>query len=151
MVLGKTVPQFKGKNQNGEPISLNDYKGKKLALYFYPKNNTPACNVQACNLRDHISELKTAGIEVVGVSMDSEKKHQNFIEKFNLPFSLIADENKEIIEQFEVWGEKKFMGKTYDGILRTTFLIDENGNLKHVIKKPKTKVHAEEILNFDWK
>ncbi len=146
--VGDTAPNWSGKNQNGETVSAKEVAGKKVVIYFYPKDNTPGCTTQACNLRDHWSVLQKAGIEVIGVSADSEKSHQKFIDKFELPFPLIADEEKEIIQAFGVWGEKKFMGKTYDGIHRTTFLMDEAGIIQGIIDKPKTKEHAEEILEI---
>ncbi len=143
---GKKAPAFKGTDQNGQPVSLSDFKGKKLILYFYPKDDTPGCTAQACNLRDNYEELITKGFAVIGVSTDPVKKHKKFEEKYKLPFSLIADEDKVIVEKYGVWGEKKFMGRTYDGISRTTFLIDEAGIIKKIITKPSTKTHAEEIL-----
>lgn len=144
--VGEKAPAFEGKDQNGNVVKLSNFKGKKVALYFYPKDNTPTCTVEACNLRDNFSALKKAGIEVIGISMDEEKSHQKFIEKYNLPFPLIADTEKEIIEAFGVWGEKKFMGKVYDGIHRITYLIDENGLVLHRFDKVKSKEHAQEIL-----
>lgn len=143
---GDKAPDFKGKDQNGKLISLKDLKGKKVVLYFYPKDDTPGCTAQACNLRDNYSLLKKKGYVVIGVSADSEKKHQKFIEKYDLPFPLIADEEMEIIKKYDVWGEKKFMGKTYDGIIRTTFVIDEKGKLKEVITDVKTKEHTAQII-----
>jgi peroxiredoxin Q/BCP len=140
------APFFEGKDQNGETISLNTYAGKRFAIYFYPKDNTPGCTVQACNLRDNYAQLKASEIEVLGVSMDSEASHQKFISKFELPFPLIADTDRKIIEAFGVWGPKKFMGKEYDGIHRTTFVINEQGIIEDIITKPKTKEHAEEII-----
>jgi peroxiredoxin Q/BCP len=127
---------------------LNDFKGKKLVVYFYPKDNTPGCTAQACNLRDNDSVLKEHDISVVGVSMDSMVSHQKFIDKFDLPFPLIADEDKKVIEAFGVWGPKKFMGKEYDGIHRTTFLIDESQVIVGIIEKPNTKDHTREILEI---
>ena len=144
--LGDKAPAFEGKDQSGTTISLNDFKGKKLVVYFYPKDNTPGCTAQACNLRDNDSVLKEHDISVVGVSMDSMGSHQKFIDKFDLPFPLIADEAKKVIEAFGVWGPKKFMGKEYDGIHRTTFVIDETGIIEDVISDVKTKVHAAQIL-----
>lgn len=146
--IGDLAPQFNGKDGNGVTVSLSDYKGKKLVLYFYPKDNTPGCTVQACNLRDHYSELNKNGISIVGVSMDSAIAHTKFSTKFELPFPLIADEDKTIIEQYGVWGPKKFMGREYDGIHRTTFIIDESQKIIGIIEKPKTKYHAEEILQL---
>lgn len=146
--IGDQAPLFKGKDGSDNEISLSDYKGKKLVIYFYPKDNTPGCTVQACNLRDHYSALSKNGISVIGVSMDSAKSHTKFSEKYELPFPLIADEDKAIIEQFGVWGPKKFMGREYDGIHRTTFIIDESQKIIGIIEKPKTKYHAEEILQL---
>ncbi|MEY4521392.1 MAG: hypothetical protein RIT10_577 [Bacteroidota bacterium] len=144
--VGDKAPDFSGKDQNGNMIHRSDYNGKKIAIYFYPKDNTPGCTVQACNLRDNDAALTKAGIQIIGVSADSSASHTKFIEKFSLPFPLIADEDKTIIQQFGVWGPKKFMGKEYDGIHRTTFVIDENQTIVGIIEKPKTKEHAEEIL-----
>jgi peroxiredoxin Q/BCP len=145
---GDVAPNFKGIDQNGDSIELVQFLGKKVVLYFYPKDDTPGCTAQACNLRDNLFVLKTRGIEVVGVSTDSVKSHSKFSSKFELNFSLIADENKEIVEQYGVWGLKKFMGREYVGTNRTTFLIDEKGIFEGIISKPKTKVHAEEILSL---
>jgi len=144
--IGDKAPDFSGKDQNGKTIQLSDFSGKKIAIYFYPKDNTPGCTVQACNLRDNDAALTKAGVQIIGVSADSSASHTKFIEKFSLPFPLIADEDKTIIQQFGVWGPKKFMGKEYDGIHRTTFVIDENHTIVGIIEKPKTKEHAEEIL-----
>jgi peroxiredoxin Q/BCP len=146
--IGDVAPVFSGQDQNEQTISLDNYKGKKIVLYFYPKDDTPGCTAQACNLRDNHEDLLKSGIQVVGVSADSIKSHVKFSEKYHLPFPLIADENKEIIQQYGVWGEKKFMGKVYDGIHRTTFLINEDGIIAGIIDKPNTKNHTEEILTF---
>lgn len=143
---GDNAPNFEGKDQNGNTVKRDDFKGQKLVIYFYPKDMTPGCTTQACNLRDNYDLLKKENIAIVGVSADDEKKHQKFIDKYDLPFPLIADTEKEVIKDFGVWGLKKFMGKEYDGIHRTTFLIDEAGKVHDIIKKPKTKAHAEEIL-----
>lgn len=143
---GDKAPEFTGKDQSGNEVSLADFKGNKLVIYFYPKDNTPGCTSQACNLRDNYDLLLSKGYTVLGVSADSEKSHQKFIEKFELPFPLIADTEKEIIKAFGVWGPKKFMGKTYDGIHRTTFVIDENGTIEEVISKVDTKKHTEQIV-----
>lgn len=143
---GDKAPSFNAKDQNGNEVKLEDYAGKKVALYFYPKDMTPGCTNQACNLRDHFSDLKKEGIVVLGVSPDDEKRHQKFIDKHELPFTLIADPEKEVINAYGIWGPKKFMGKEYDGVHRTTFLINEEGKIQDIIKKPKTKAHAEEIL-----
>jgi len=144
--VGDKAPEFSGKDQNDNDISLADYKGKKLAIYFYPKDNTPGCTTQACNIRDNDTVLKRNGISVVGVSMDSMASHQKFIDKFSLPFPLIADIDRKVIEAFGVWGPKLFMGKKYDGIHRTTFLIGEDQRIVAIIDKPNTKAHANEIL-----
>jgi peroxiredoxin Q/BCP len=147
---GNKAPSFAGLDQEGNKISLKDFKGKKLVIYFYPKDNTPTCTTQACNLRDNFAALKNAGIQVIGVSMDNVKSHRKFAQKFQLPFPLIADEDKKILEAYGVWGEKKFMGRVYDGIHRTTFLIDEIGKIKAIISKPVSKNHAAEVLEA-WK
>lgn len=146
--IGDVAPIFSGQDQNEQTISLDNYKGKKIVLYFYPKDDTPGCTAQACNLRDNHEDLLKSGIQVVGVSADSIRSHVKFTEKYHLPFPLIADENKEIIQQYGVWGEKKFMGKVYDGIHRTTFLINEEGIIVGIIDKPNTKNHTEEILTI---
>ena len=143
---GEKAPNFEGKDQNGNTVRLEDFKGKKVALYFYPKDNTPGCTTEACNLRDNYAALQAKGIQVIGVSADNEKKHQNFIEKYELPFPLIADTELEVINAFGVWGEKKFMGKVYDGIHRITYLINEEGTVIKRFDKVKTKEHAEQIL-----
>ncbi|MBP1652887.1 MAG: Peroxiredoxin [Bacteroidetes bacterium] len=147
---GDKAPIFKGVDQSGNMVSLSDLKGKKVILYFYPKDMTPGCTAQACNLRDNYTALLQKGYAVVGVSTDGEKSHQKFAEKYELPFPLLADEDKKIVEQYGVWGEKKFMGKVYDGTHRTTFLINENGVIDKIISKPDTKNHTEEILEI-WK
>ena len=144
--VGDNAPNFKAKDENGKEISLKDFKGKKVILYFYPKDMTPGCTVEAQNLRDHYKELIEKGFEVIGVSADDEKRHQKFIEKHELPFHLIADTEQEVINAYGVWGPKKFMGREYDGIHRTTFVIDENGKIELIISKVKTKEHAEQIL-----
>lgn len=144
--IGEQAPDFSGKLQDGSEIHAASYAGKKYAVYFYPKDNTPGCTVQACNLRDNYAALTEAGISIIGVSMDSESSHKKFVDKFELPFALIADVERKVIDAFGVWGEKKFMGKTYDGIHRTTFVINEAGIIEAVITKPKTKEHAAEIL-----
>lgn len=144
--VGQQAPDFEAKNENGELIKLSDYRGKKVVLYFYPKDSTPGCTAQACDLRDHIGELKDSGYEVIGVSPDSQKRHQNFITKYDLPFTLISDEEKEVHELYGTWQLKKFMGKEYMGTVRTTFIIDEDGNIADIIKKVKTKEHAAQIL-----
>ncbi len=143
---GDKAPDFESKDQDGNPIRLSDYKGKKVVLYFYPKDNTPGCTAESCNLRDNYEALQNQGYEVLGVSSDGEKSHQKFITKYELPFKLIADEDKSVHEAFGTWGLKKFMGKEYMGTLRSTFLIDENGNIEEVIEKVKTKDHTAQIL-----
>ncbi len=144
---GDFAPEFTGKDQDGKVIRLLDFKGKKLILYFYPKDNTSGCTAEACSLRDGYEELKSLGMEVVGVSPDSEKSHKGFIQKHSLPFRLIADENHEIAEKYGAWGEKKMYGKTYFGILRTTFVIDGSGIIIHVFNKVDTKEHVKQILS----
>lgn len=143
---GDKAPAFEAKDQDGNLHSLSSNKGRKLVLYIYPRDNTPACTNQACNLRDNYEQMLSKGYAVLGVSMDDEKSHRKFIDKFQLPFPLIADTDRKVIDAFGVWGEKKFMGKTYDGIHRTTFVIDEQGIIERIIEKPKTKQHAEEII-----
>ena len=143
---GKKAPEFTLKNENGEDVKLSDLKGNKVALYFYPKDDTPGCTKQACSLRDRFDELTKAGIKVFGVSMDSEAKHQKFISKYDLPFNLLVDENHEVADLYKAYGEKKFMGKTYNGILRKTFLIDEEGTLVKIFDKVKVSEHADEVL-----
>ncbi|WP_188406552.1 thioredoxin-dependent thiol peroxidase [Psychroflexus salis] len=144
--VGDKAPNFKGIDQDGNEHKLADYKGKKLVVFFYPKASTPGCTAEACNLRDNWKHFQAKGYEIVGVSADSAKRQQNFKNKYELPFPLIADEEKEVINAFGVWGPKKFMGKEYDGIHRTTFVIDETGKIENVIKKVKTKAHTEQIL-----
>lgn len=144
---GDDAPDFTLKNERGEDVTLSDLSGQKVALYFYPKDDTPGCTKQACSLRDGFSDLTGAGIKVFGVSMDSEAKHQKFIAKYDLPFSLLVDENHTVADKYESYGEKKFMGKTYDGIFRKTFLIDENGKIKKIFDKVKTDEHAGEVLD----
>ena len=144
---GDKAPDFEAIIQDGSTIKLSDYKGKKIVLYFYPKDNTPGCTAESCNLKDNYSQLQADGYEVIGVSPDGEKSHQKFIDKYELPFSLIADTEKELHEAYGVWGEKSMYGKTYMGTLRTTFVIDENGVLEDVITKVKTKDHTAQILN----
>ncbi len=143
---GQLAPVFEGIDQNGNKISLADFKGKKVILYFYPKDDTPGCTAQACNLRDNYTELLAKGFSVIGISTDSIKSHKKFENKYSLPFPLIADEQKAIVEQYGVWGEKNFMGKNYMGTIRTTFLIDEEGVIKKVLNKPDTKNQTEQVL-----
>jgi peroxiredoxin Q/BCP len=146
LIEGKKAPSFKGKDQNGKPVSLADYKGKKVVLYFYPEDDTPTCTVQACNLRDNFGLLKKQGFIVLGVSPDEEKKHKKFEAKYDLPFTLIADADHKIIDKYGVWGQKQLYGRTYMGLHRTTFLIDEKGIVRKIFLKPKSKQHTEEIL-----
>ena len=143
---GDKAPHFSAKDQDGNIHKLEDYKDKKLVVFFYPKASTPGCTAEACNLRDHWERFQAEGYEILGVSADSQKRQQNFKNKKDLPFPLLADEDKEVIHAFEVWGPKKFMGKKYDGIHRTTFVIDEKGVISDVISKVKTKDHAAQIL-----
>lgn len=143
---GDTVPNFTAKDEQGNTISLIDYKGKKLIVFFYPKASTPGCTAEACNLRDHYEILQQQGYELLGVSADSAKRQSNFKNKYEFPFPLLADEDRAVIEVFGVWGSKNFMGKTYDGIHRKTFIINEEGIVERVIDKVKTKDHAAQIL-----
>ena len=143
---GDDAPDFSAKNQNGDEIKLSDYRGKKVVLYFYPKDDTPGCTKEACSLRDGFEQFKHQGIEILGVSTDDEKSHQKFISKYELPFTLLADTNHAVADLYESYGEKKFMGKTYDGVLRKTFLIDETGKIKKVFDKVKVDEHADEVL-----
>ena len=143
---GDKAPSFKTTNQDGKEISLEGLKGKKVVLYFYPKDSTPGCTMQACNLRDNYEALQKANYVVLGVSADTEKLHKRFIEKQSIPFDLLMDEDKTIIQAYGVWGLKKFMGREFDGIHRTTFLIDEEGIIEEVIIKVKTKDHTNQIL-----
>ena len=146
--VGSQAPIFTLLNQQEQPVSLNDFRGKKVLVYFYPKALTPGCTTQACGLRDSKSELDELGLVVLGISPDTPKKLAQFIEKKNLNFTLLSDPDHKIAEQFGVWGEKKFMGKTYDGIHRISFLIDENGKIIHVFDKFKTKEHHQIIVNY---
>jgi len=143
---GDKAPNFTGNDQDGNPVSLSDFAGSKLILYFYPKDSTPGCTAQACNLRDNYQALLTKGYKVVGVSVDSEKSHRKFIENYQLPFPLIADTAKEMVKAYGVWGEKKFMGRVFDGINRTTFVIDETGVIREVIEKVDTSNHTAQVL-----
>lgn len=145
--VGDKAPSFKSVDQDGKEHSLGDYTGKKLIVFFYPKASTPGCTAEACNLRDNYSELQNRGFEILGVSADSAKRQSNFRNKFEFPFPLLADEEKTVINAFQVWGPKKFMGKVYDGIHRATFVVDEKGVLEQVITKVKTKDHAAQILS----
>jgi peroxiredoxin Q/BCP len=143
---GDKAPAFKGKDQNGNNISLADLKGQMIVLYFYPEDDTPTCTVQACNLRDNYALLKKHGFTVIGVSPDEEKKHKQFETKYQLPFTLIADPQHKIIDKYGVWGEKQLYGRKYMGLHRTTFIIDEKGIIKKIFLKPRSKQHAEEII-----
>jgi peroxiredoxin Q/BCP len=144
---GTKAPDFRAVNQEGKNISLSDYKGKKVILYFYPKDDTPGCTAEACNLRDNYSSLTEKGFIVIGVSPDAEKSHQKFVEKYNLPFNLVADTTKEITKKYGAWGTKKMYGKEMEGVLRTTYVIDENGIIIKVIPKVETSKHAEQVLS----
>jgi len=146
--IGDQVPSFEGVDQNNEKISSSDFIGGKWVVYFYPKDNTPGCTAQACSLKEGYDELLSNGIKVLGVSADSVKSHDKFSTKFSLPFPLLSDESKEVINLFGVWGPKKFMGREYDGIHRITFVINERNEVTHVVHKPKTKDHANEILKL---
>lgn len=144
--VGKPAPNFEAKDQNGNLVKLSDYKGKKVVLYFYPKDNTPGCTAQACNLRDNYEALQKAGYVILGISSDPIKSHQKFIEKQNLPFDLIADEDLKVHEAYGTWVEKSMYGRKYMGTARTTFVIDEKGNLEEIIEKVNTKDHTNQIL-----
>jgi peroxiredoxin Q/BCP len=144
--IGEQAPEIETIDQNNKLVNLKDYLGKKVVLFFYPKASTPGCTVEACNLRDNYQEFLKKGYEVIGISADSQKRQSNFAIKNNLPFSLLVDEDKKIINAYGVWGPKKFMGREYDGIHRTTFVIDEVGNIEDIITKVKTKEHADQIL-----
>ncbi|MDY6800551.1 MAG: thioredoxin-dependent thiol peroxidase [Bacteroidota bacterium] len=143
---GDKAPMFKGIDQNGEEINLDQYKGKKLVLYFYPKDNTPGCTSEACNLRDNYSDFLNKGMDVIGVSPDDEISHQKFIDKHDLPFRLISDPDKKILNQYNAWGEKKMYGKTYKGVLRKTYIIAEDQTIEKIFDKVKTKDHTNQIF-----
>jgi peroxiredoxin Q/BCP len=143
---GNKAPAFSTINEKGEPVSLKDYQGKKLVLYFYPQDNTPTCTVEACDLRDNYKMFQKQGYEILGVSPDSAKRHTNFIAKHKLPFSLLVDEDHAIAEAYGVWGEKQMFGRKYMGILRTTFVIDEKGKIARIIDKVESKRHSEQLL-----
>lgn len=143
---GEKAPDFTTKDQNGNTVSLKDFRGKKVVLYFYPEDDTPTCTIEACNLRDNYDDLKKAGLVILGVSPDDKKKHKKFEEKYDLPFTLLEDPDKKIIDKYGVWGEKNLYGRKYMGLFRTTFLIDETGSIFKIFKKPKSKIHSEEIL-----
>ncbi|MFV0566949.1 MAG: thioredoxin-dependent thiol peroxidase [Flavobacteriaceae bacterium] len=145
---GDQAPNFTAQDEQGNTIRLSDYKGKKLVVFFYPKASTPGCTAEACNLRDNYTVLKDKGYELLGVSADSAKRQANFKDKYKFPFPLLADEDKTVINAFGVWGPKKFMGRTYDGIHRKTFVINKNGIIERIIDKVKTKDHAAQILEI---
>ncbi len=145
--IGSKAPDFEVNDQDGNSVKLSDFRGKKVVLYFYPKDNTPGCTAEACNLRDNYNELRKRGYEVLGVSKDSEKSHQKFIEKQNLPFRLLADTEKKIHDLYGTWVEKSMYGRKYMGTARKTFIIDENGKIENIIEKVKTKDHTAQILN----
>ncbi|WP_203258660.1 thioredoxin-dependent thiol peroxidase [Hyunsoonleella ulvae] len=144
---GDKAPDFKALDEQGNTIKLSDYSGKKLVVFFYPKASTPGCTAEACDLNDNFERFQAQGYEILGVSADSAKRQSNFKNKYGFKYPLLADEDKSVIEAFGVWGPKKFMGKEYDGIHRTTFIIDENGIIEEVITKVKTKAHAAQILD----
>jgi len=150
MNIGDKIPEILGKDENGNEVKASDFAGKKLVLYFYPKDMTPGCTSEACSLRDGYDELRAKGYEVIGVSVDSPKRHLSFIEKNSLPFHLVADENHDLVQAFGVWGEKKMAGRTYEGIYRTTFLVNEEGKVEKIFtpKEVKVKEHAQQILNL---
>lgn len=143
---GTKAPTFKSKDQNGETVSLADFKGKKLAIFFYPEDDTPTCTIQACNIRDNYTLLKKHHINIIGISPDDAGSHKKFEAKFNLPFTMLPDPRHSIIDKFGVWGEKQLYGRKYMGLYRTTFLIDEKGIIRKVFLRPKNKAHAEEII-----
>lgn len=146
MKTGDKAPSFKSTDQDGREISLEEFRGKKLAIYFYPKDDTPGCTEQACNLSDNYNALQKAGYELIGISVDDEKSHRKFADKFNLPFRLVADVDKKIVENYGVWVEKNMYGKKYMGTARKTFIIDENGVISNIIEKVNTKEHTAQIL-----
>ena len=146
--VGELAPDFKSKDQNGKIISLSDFKGKKLILYFYPKDNTPGCTMQSCNLRDNFTILTSSGFEVVGISPDGMESHKKFANRFKLPYSLLVDEQQKIIKDYGVWGNKSLFGVSYQGLVRTTFLIDEHGRIEEIIDKVKTNNHTQQVLEF---
>ena len=144
--VGDKIPILKGINQDGKELLINDFEGDKLIVFIYPKDSTPGCTMEACNLRDNYELLMSKGFSIIGISADNAKRHQNFIIKNQLPFNLIADESKDILNSFGVWGPKKFMGKEYEGIHRTTFVVDKGGVVERVFEKVKTKDHTNQIL-----
>lgn len=143
---GDPAPAIRATDENGDPITLEEYRGKKVVLYFYPKDNTPGCTAEACDLRDHYSQFVERGFEIIGVSADSERSHINFKNKYQLPFRLISDVEKRILQDYGAWGEKKMYGKSYMGILRKTFIIDEEGNIEKIFDQVKTKEHSKQIF-----
>ena len=145
---GSKAPRFEGKDQNGNIVSISQFEGKKFILYFYPKDNTSGCTAEACNLRDNYDSLLKKGLAVIGVSPDDEKSHKGFAAKHSLPFPLIADTSKKILNDYGVWGEKKLYGKTYMGVIRTTFIIDEKGFIEKIISKVDTARHTEQIYTI---
>ena len=144
--IGDKAPEIQANDQHGKPVSLKEYAGKQVILYFYPKDDTPGCTAEACNLRDNYDDLLKQGFDVIGVSPDEEKKHLKFIEKYQLPFRLVADTDKKVAEAYGVWGLKKFMGKEYMGVNRTTFIIDVDGKIGKIIDKVETKNHTAQII-----
>lgn len=146
VAIGDLAPDFTSIDQHGQPVKLSDYRGKKVVIYFYPKDDTPGCTAQACSLRDNHGDLRAAGYEVLGVSIDDQKSHQKFAAKYDLPFTLVADTDKAIVEAYGVWQEKSMYGRKYMGTVRTTFIIDENGIITDIIGKVDTRKHAEQIL-----
>lgn len=151
LIKGDKIPETLGKDQDGKEVKASNYAGKKLILYFYPKDNTPGCTAQACSLKDGYHELLKAGYQILGVSIDNELSHQKFIKKHNLPFPLIADTDKKLVEEFGVWQEKTMMGRKYMGVIRTTFVVDEKGEIIHIIsgRAVNTKEHADQILELE--
>ncbi len=151
LIKGDKIPETLGKDQDGKEVKASNYAGKKLILYFYPKDNTPGCTAQACSLKDGYHELLKAGYQILGVSVDNELSHQKFIKKHNLPFPLIADTDKKLVEEFGVWQEKTMMGRKYMGVIRTTFVVDEKGEIIHIIpgRAVNTKEHADQILELE--
>jgi peroxiredoxin Q/BCP len=144
--VGDKAPDISGVDQYGNTVALDDFKGQKIILYFYPKDNTPGCTAEACNLRDNYDDLLEKGFRIIGVSADSLESHKKFSDKYRLPFPLVPDTEKKIVMDYGVWGSKKFMGREYEGIHRTTFVISEDGNIEHIISKVKTKDHADQVL-----
>ena len=144
---GDKAPDFQAKDENGKNIALPDFAGKKVLLFFYPKDNTPGCTAESCKLGENYEDLKKKGFEVIGVSADSQKRHRNFINKYSLPYRLIADEDRKVIDAYDVWGPKKFMGIEFDGIIRTTFVINEKGIIERIFDKVETKNHTQQILS----